>query len=131
MSSTSLNAQIKATERLILNRQQVVDRRTTMLTRTLYQQMTTPETLLLAAGIGFIVGELSKCRRSTSDKPHTPQTTSLRTLLNLITSARALYAALPIAWLMKSRYQMDTSGQTPEQRFHTVSAGNHRRSRRD
>jgi hypothetical protein len=125
MSSTSLNAQIKATERIILNRHRVIDKRATMLTQKLYQQMTTPAALLLAVGIGFVVGELSKSR-STSNKPHATQT-SLRTLLNLITSARTVYATLPIAWLMKSRYKMNVSGQTPEQRC----AGNRQRSRHD
>jgi hypothetical protein len=128
MSSKSLNAQIRTTERLILNRQRVIDKRATMLTRKLYQQVTTPVPLLLAAGIGFILGELSNCR-NTSNKSHATQTTSLRTLLSLITSARALYAGLPVAWLMKSRYQMNASGQTPEQRFNTVSTANRRRSR--
>jgi len=74
MMPKSLTAQINAAERQVLNRQQEVGIRTTTLVRKIHQQMTAPATLLLAGGIGFIIGELtkrqtSKKRPGTVDKP--------------------------------------------------------------
>jgi len=118
MMPKSLTAQINATERQVLNRQQEVGIRTTTLVRKIHQQMTAPATLLLAGGIGFIIGELtkrqtSKKRPGTGDKPQAAETSPLRIALNLITSARTLYTALPLVWMMKSYRQPDASGQTP------------------
>jgi len=118
MMPKSLTAQINAAERQVLNRQQEVGIRTTTLVRKIHQQMTAPATLLLAGGIGFIIGELtkrqtSKKRPGTVDKPQATESSPLRIALNLITSARTLYTALPLVWMMKSYRQPDASGQTP------------------
>ena len=105
----SLRAQIRAAERKLLNRQQRVGVRTATLVRNIHQQVTAPATLLLAGGIGFILGELTQRQTAKShgaaDKLGTTKTTPLRTALNLMTSIHTLYSALPLAWLMQSFYQ--------------------------
>jgi hypothetical protein len=136
----SLAAQIRDAERQVLKRQQGVGVRTTTLVREIHQQMTAPATLLLAGGIGFIIGELTKRQttnsRGATDKPRAAETSPLTTALNLIGSAHTLYMALPIAWIMKSFNQPRTSGcQASKRQSRPVpasssAAGNPRRSRR-
>lgn len=105
--NSALNRQIQAAQAQILNHQQQVDSRTTTLIHHVQQQMTAPATLLLAGGVGFIVGELSKCPtlRRAANQSQTAEKSPVKIALQLITSARTLYTALPIAWFMKSRYQ--------------------------
>jgi hypothetical protein len=131
----SLTVQIRDAERQVLKRQEVVGVRTTTLIRKMHQQMTAPSTLLLAGGIGFIIGELTKRQttnnRGTANKQRTTETSPLRTALNLMASVHTLYTALPIAWMIKSFHQPATSGQAPERQFHPAAsgaAGNRRRS---
>jgi len=107
----SINSQIKNTEQQIVNHQQAIDSRTDALAGKIQQQMVTPANLLLAASIGFIVGELTQCRGGTADNPHAAETSPLKTALSLIGSARTLYAALPFALTLKSYYQADASEQ--------------------
>jgi hypothetical protein len=118
--SLSLAAQIRDTERQVFKRQQKVSVRTTTLIRKIHQQMTAPATLLLAGGIGFIIGELTKHQihnsRGNTDKPRTAETSPLTTALNLITWVRTLYMALPIAWIMKSFNQPCASGRQASKR---------------
>jgi len=113
----SLTAQINATERQVLNRQRRIGIRSATLVREIHQQMTAPATLLLAVGLGFIVGELTKRQtpkfRGTTDKPQVAESSPLKIALKLMTSARTLYAALPLAWMMKSYCQPSASGETP------------------
>jgi hypothetical protein len=139
MMPKSLTAQINAAERQVLNRQQEVGIRTATLVRKIHQQMTAPATLLLVAGIGFIIGELtkrqtSKKRPGTVDKPHATETSPLRIALNLITSARTLYTALPLVWMVKSYFQPGALDQAPAHQSHPLAAsdatGVRRRSRR-
>ena len=77
--SKSLTAQIREAERQILIRQQGVGLRTATLIRKIHQQMTAPSTLLLAGGIGFIIGELTKRQTTqipcTADKQNTTELT--------------------------------------------------------
>lgn len=136
----SLTAQIRDAERQVLIRQRMVDVRTATLIRKIHQQMTAPATLLLAGGIGFIIGELTKRQtpnnRGTADKPRAAETTPLRTALKLMTSFHTLYTALPLAWIIKSFHQPGASGRSPERQVHPAAAasgaagGNRRRSRR-
>lgn len=125
-SPKSLTAQINDAERQVLNRQQEVGIRTATLVRKIHQQMTAPATLLLAGGIGFVIGELTKCQtskfRGTADRSHAAETTPLRVALNLMTSARTLYTALPLVWMMKSYFQPDASGQAPKYQSHPMAA---------
>lgn len=113
----TLAVQIRDTERQLLSRQQGIDIRTATLIRKIHRQLATPATLLLAGGIGFIIGELTKRHppkfRSSVVRSQTVGTSPLRIALNLITSARTLYTALPIAWMMKSYYQQEAPGKIP------------------
>ena len=138
-NSKSLTAQIKAAERQVLDRQQKTGIRTTTLIRNIHQQMTAPATLLMAGGIGFIFGELTKCQaskaRGTINKTHATETTPLKIALTLMTSARTLYTALPLAWIIKSYFQPDgAAGQAPKYQPHPMATsdatGVRRRSRR-
>lgn len=138
-NSKSLTAQIKDAERQVLDRQQKIGIRTTILIRKIHQQMTAPATLLMAGGIGFIFGELTKCQtykaRGTIDKTHAAGTTPLKIALNLMTSAQTLYAALPLAWIIKSYFQPGgAAGQAPKYHPHPIATsgatGVRRRSRR-
>jgi len=134
--SKSLTAQIRDAEQQVLNRQQGVGVRTAALVRKIHQQMTAPATLLLAGGIGFILGELTKRQpatfHGTADEPRPAETTPLRTALNLLTSARTLYTALPLAWIMKSSRTPGAPRQAPKRRSRPVAASgaSRRRSRR-
>ncbi len=128
----SLTAQIRDAERRVLIRQGVVGVRADTLVRKIHQQMTAPSTLLLAGGIGFIIGEITKRQPqkfsgAADDKLGAAGTTPLRSVLNLVISVHTLYKALPLVWLMKSfRQPGSTSGQTPEGRFHTTATAPHR-----
>ncbi|WP_340123018.1 hypothetical protein [Methylobacter svalbardensis] len=113
----TLAVQIRDTERQLLSRQQGIDIRTATLIRKIHRQLAAPATLLLAGGIGFIIGELTKRHppksRSSVVKPQTVGTSPLRVVLNLIASARTLYTGLSIAWMMKSYYQQEAPGKIP------------------
>lgn len=111
--SRPLTAQIRDAEQQILTRQRGVGIRTDTLIKKIHQQMAAPSTLLLTVGIGFIIGELTKRQtsnnRSTADKQRTIGTSPLKTALNLLISVHTLYTALPIAWIMKSFRQPESS----------------------
>jgi hypothetical protein len=137
--SKSLRTQIRAVERELLNRQQRTGVRTATLVRKIQQQMTAPATLLLAGGIGFILGELTQCQTAQSrgalEDPRTSETTLLRTALNLMTLVHTLYTALPLAWMMKFFHQPNVPGQVSERQIQQVAAASdaaesRRRSRR-
>jgi len=70
--------------------QQGVGVRAATLIKKIHQEITAPSTLLLAGGIGFIIGELTKPQttniRDTANKQSATETSPLRTALNLITS---------------------------------------------
>lgn len=122
----SLTAQIRDAERQVLIRQHKVGIRTATLARKIHQQLTAPATLLLAGGIGFVIGELTKCQtpefHGTVDKPHTTEATPLRIVLNLITSARTLYTALPLVWMIKSYCQPGASDKASALQPHPMTA---------
>ena len=133
-----LTDQIKNAEWLVLTRQQVIDFRTSVLVRKLCRQMTEPSSLLLAGGIGFIIGEITKRSptkaRGAVAKVGGSEISPLKVALNLLMSVRTLYTALPLAWIMKSRYQPGASAPTSQQKFQSVpvsGALHNRRRRRD
>jgi hypothetical protein len=138
--SRSLTAQIRAAEQQIVIRQQGVGVRTATLIKKIHQEITAPSTLLLAGGIGFIIGELTRRQttniRDTANQQNTTETSPLRTALNLITSVHTLYMALPIAWKVKFFGKPGTSSrQVSQQQAQPVSAAsdsadNRRRSGR-
>ena len=120
--SRSLTAQIRATEQQICQRQQVIPILGDSLVRKIRQQLTAPTSLLLASGIGFLFGELTQRSppqaSATTDKPTAAETSALSTALNFIGTARTLYMALPIAWMLKPS---KPRGQVAERRYHRVS----------
>lgn len=110
-----LEDEIKDAESQVLTRQQIIDRRTTLLVRKIYQEMTEPASLLLAGGIGFVISEVTKRRpvkvRDTAGKAGATEASPLNVAMNLLTSARTLYTALPIAWIVKSGYRPRASAR--------------------
>jgi len=115
----SLATQIREAERQVSNRQRGVSASGAKLARQIHQQMTTPTSLMLAGGIGFILGELTKRHtgkaQSTADKTRSTAP-PLTTAINFITSAYTLYTAvLPLAWMVKPIRQPCTQEPTPAQ----------------
>jgi hypothetical protein len=115
---SSLAAQIRETERQIMNRQQGVHIRTDRLVKDLHQQMTKPATLLLAVGVGFIVGEFTErplpkkqCTTPSDNAAATPVTEShpLKNAINFMSLANTLYQLLPLALIMNTFYPVDVS----------------------
>lgn len=97
----SLNTQIRDAERQVLKRQRVVGARTDRLVRKIHQQMTAPATLLLAGGIGFILGEITHCRQGSTRRGGAAGASPLRSALKFATSIQTLYSALPLVWILK------------------------------
>ena len=133
--SKSLSDQIRETEQELMNRQRRVGICNATLIRTIHQKLTAPTTLLLAGGIGFLIGELTRRPThnsdSTANKTRPADTSPLRTALNLISSVYTLYTALPLTWIIKSCHQSGTSDLTPKKQLHpTAASGNRRRSNR-
>ncbi|MDD5266127.1 MAG: hypothetical protein PHO08_03235 [Methylococcales bacterium] len=118
--SKSLKAQIRDAEQKILIRQRGVGVRATLLIKKIHQEMTAPSTLLLAGGVGFIIGELTRRQTTNSfgisnNQQSTGEITPLKTALNLITLIHSLYIALPLTWKVKFSHQLRASGrQAPE-----------------
>jgi hypothetical protein len=103
--STSLNYQIKHTERQLQNRQQRVDTASQTLTNSIHRQMTAPASLWLAGGSGFIISELTNSQTAaTSASASKDVETPLMTLINFISLLRT---ALPLVWMFKSFYLAD------------------------
>jgi len=135
IKSTSLAAQIRDTEQKILIRHRGVGVSATSLIKKIHQEMTAPSTLLLAGGIGFIIGELTKRQTTKSpdatNKQSSVQISPVKTALNLITLMHSLYIALPVSWKSKLFHQLCASGrQAPERQNQPTSAANPRRSKR-
>jgi hypothetical protein len=126
---SSLEDQIKDTERKRLIHEWKVNAQADKLVQDIHQQITAPGTLLLACGIGFIIGELSKRQAPKSKSPETAKKTPLKAAMSFITSAHTLYSALPLTWLIKSFYQPDASGQSPQP--HPVTASERAAKSRD
>lgn len=131
MNPRSLSAQIKDAEQQVLNRQRGVGIGASALVRKTQQQMTTPVSLLLACGVGFLLGELTK-RQSTklSDsgvKREVAKPSPLKIALNLATSIQTLYTALPIVWIMKNFYEPRFSDQPRVKPAHSTMAASNER----
>lgn len=95
----SLTAQIKDAELQVLKHQHMVIIRADTLIQKTQQQMTAPASLLLAGGIGFVLGELTKSKsfkpHGTREKPQVAETTditkTLMSALNQVVTINALY----------------------------------------
>lgn len=111
----SLTARIRQAEQQLAERRQGLAGHTAALVRTIREQLTSPASLLLAGGLGFITGELTRQQRcqsvDTADAPGAAGTSPLNTAINLLASARTVYTALPLAWLMKSFRHSQQSDQ--------------------
>jgi len=120
----TLTAQIEDAEQQVLVHKREAGLCTAMLTRKLRQQITDPSSLLLAGSIGFILGELTKRqpKKPGGAANTTAATSPLTVALNLITSARTLYTALPLAWIVKSFYQPKMSEQKLNPQFRQTEA---------
>ncbi len=103
----SLTEQVKNAERSIYGQQALVSARIVLLGDTLNnslrQQLTSPGTLLWAAGFGFFAGELSRPKPARQqqeaehgDEEHAPGI--LGTLLKYVAIARSLAPALSLIW---------------------------------
>jgi hypothetical protein len=81
INPTSLSAQIKDAEQQVLNCKRKISVGTAMLVRTMQQQMIAPTSFILAAGVGFLVGEITKREPpkapGITDKPRTVETSPL------------------------------------------------------
>ena len=122
----SLATQIREAERQVSNRQMGVSASGTMLARRIHQQMTAPASLMLACGIGFIIGELTKRHagkaQGSTDKTRSSAATPLTTAINFITSAYTLYTAvLPLAWMVKPLRQTCTQEPMHTQPYQPVA----------
>ncbi len=126
INPTSLSAQIKDAEQQVLNRKRKIGIDTTALVQKMQQQMLAPSTFLLAGGVGFLIGEITKRKpskiRDTTDKPHAVETSPLKTALSLVTSIQTLYTALPLAWIINTFQQPSTSSQTTNPRTQPLTA---------
>ncbi|MGZ5051919.1 MAG: hypothetical protein ACXWF8_00500 [Methylobacter sp.] len=103
----SLTSQIVDTEQHLQTHHREASACTAVLTQKLRRQLADPGNLILAGGIGYILGELTKPRpksrfTGTVDRSIKAETTPLKTMLGLASSVQTLYAALPIAWMVKS-----------------------------
>ena len=121
----SLATQIREAERQVSNRQRNVSASGATLARQIHQQMTTPTSLMLAGGIGFILGELTKRQtgkaQGTADKTRSTAP-PLTTAINFITSAYTLYTAvLPLAWMVKPPSQPCSQEPMPAQPYQPVA----------
>ncbi len=118
---SALAAQIKATERQIIDRQQRVDKDAARLVNDLHQQITTPATLLLAGGAGFMVGELTY-RPPKTAQCHTQSTTAansdansspLTRAVSFMSLAHTLYQLLPLVLIMDTFCPVDNIKDDP------------------
>ncbi|MBK8817253.1 MAG: hypothetical protein IPN42_17895 [Methylococcaceae bacterium] len=120
-NSKSLSHQIKAAEQQVLYRQRNIGTTVSMITSKLQQQMTTPVSLLLASGIGFMLGEITKDRspkgQNITSKTMPVEPSPLSIALKLVTSIQTIYTALPIVWIMKAFYQPTSSKQSAKRDF--------------
>jgi hypothetical protein len=111
----SLSQQIKAAERDVLHQQRRVTVSTDHLVQCIHRQLTAPASLLMAGGVGFIMGELTRRQTtrtsSAGDQPQATGITRWQTALNLAGSVRALYTALPVAWLVRIYRQARSTNQ--------------------
>ena len=112
----SLAAEIKDAELQVLECQRMVIVRADTLMQKTQQQMTAPASLLLAGGIGFVIGELTKSKsfelHGTIEEPRVAETTDISLTLmravNQLATINALYTTF-----RASMKQTETGTGTP------------------
>lgn len=120
-SPASLMAQITDTERKILDQRRSVRLHASMLDRNIRKRLTSPAMLLLAAGVGFIAGKLTKRQagqrkegsRDIGGSP-APDNNFLETVLKVVSLVRGSLLPMLVA-AMGSSPKSDTPGDTPKQ----------------
>lgn len=106
----ALTVQIKETGQQVMDQQQCVHARTSTLVRHLKHEMTLPTTLLLAGGVGFIVGELTKRppkkerQAIKRDIEARLEATPLKEAVNFVSLARR-HLTLPLMWVVDTFLQ--------------------------
>lgn len=110
-SLASLDTQIKETEQQLIGRQHCAHIHTDTLVKDLQKEMTSPTTLLLIGGLGFIIGELTKPApkkvwqaATAADVTGEPQAsvTPLKMALDFKDLVLAIYKAVPLLWIMET-----------------------------
>ena len=109
----SLSAQIRIAERRVSERQKQVRVYRTALSQNILRQLAAPPNLLLASGIGFILGELTKSTVKRSANRQLTKTTPLKKALHLFSSLHTIYTALPLVWLLNLGTVNKVRGRTP------------------
>jgi hypothetical protein len=120
----SLNARIHEVERQLVHDRHNVKIRRTRIVNAIRLQITAPSSLLLSAGIGFIIGELtwkpkmSKSYGGAQTPLRTAENMPLVSTLKLLVSIHTLYKTLPVNWLKKTFQEKDTekSSRKPSSR---------------
>lgn len=127
MSTNSLTAQIKDAERQVLHHKEDVRVSADRLVKMIRHQMTSPSTLLMAGGMGFMLGETTRHQNpdktGSTGKPRQAETSPIMTAINLMISIHTLHAALPWAWLMETFNKPQTSAPITEK----IGNGGYRR----
>lgn len=118
---SSLEDEIKDTERDRLIREWKVNAHADKLVQDIHQEITAPGSMLLACGIGFILGELSK-RRQAPKSDRTDKKSFLKAAMSFITSTHTMYSALPLSWLIKFFYRQNASGKSSQKQVHPTMA---------
>lgn len=99
--SRTLSAQIRAAEQRVSDRQRQIAVHAATITQKVERQMSKPPNLLLASGIGFILGEVTqKAPVMTGKNGDATATTPLKVVMHLLASLQAVSAFLPLALLV-------------------------------
>lgn len=114
----SLSAHIRCTEQRLDERRQVLRVHASALADKLRGEIRQPSTLLCGAGVGFIVGELTRPQppRTHAGKPEpTAKTpTPLQTALHFVTLAQTVSSAWPLAWMTRAGRPAQAAGSRPD-----------------
>lgn len=124
--SSALNAQIRNTEKGMEKHQRKVDVCTAALINNIHAQISSPASLLMAAGIGFILGEITLRQTvlvtDNADNTLVVASSPLNRILRVISSVQTLHTALPLAWLIKSWYAPQSHSRKDRHNNFDVSA---------
>jgi hypothetical protein len=120
----SLIVQITQAELRVLHHRQLVGVCASKLGQDLREQLTSPAMLLLAGGLGFVAGHMTRHQASTpsnAEHPRAAHTQLLAKALKLIAFARTLSRIFPSA-AMEFSVQSESSSQTPAPQFRSPAA---------
>jgi hypothetical protein len=105
----SLSAQIRYTEQRLEERRQGLRLQASALADQLRREIRQPSTLLFGAGVGFMMGELTRPPRSKArnplakkPEPNAKTPTPLQQALDVVTLAQTVSSAWPLVWMTRS-----------------------------